>query len=144
MSEITLPCLSIQQPWAWAFFHAGKDYENRTWKTNFRGIFLIHAGKTFDKDGEDFLIEECDCDDVLLGDIPSKYEMGGIVGIAQITDCVEKSDSKWLFGPYGFKVENTMELPFYPCKGRLNFWQQSYPNREIINRYTKAKDWKYE
>lgn len=24
--------LSVQQPWAWAILHAGKDVENRTWK----------------------------------------------------------------------------------------------------------------
>src|SRR5438876_81719 len=35
--------ISIQQPWAWAIVHAGKDIENRTWTTTHRGELAIHA-----------------------------------------------------------------------------------------------------
>lgn len=141
MSDIILPCLSIQQPWAWSIIHAGKDYENRTWEHDFRGVFLIHAGKTIDTDGIKFIREESE---VRCSEMPEGYNTGGIVGIAEITDCVKKSDSKWFFGPYGFKIKNAMELPFYPCKGKiLRFYDQSYPNREMIEQYIKTKDWKY-
>ena len=37
--------LSVRQPWAWAIIHAGKDIENRSWATKFRGRVLIHASK---------------------------------------------------------------------------------------------------
>lgn len=81
---------------------------------------------------------------VLLDNIPDKYQTGGIVGIAEITACVDEAKSKWFFGPYGFKIENAMELPFYQCKGKiLRFYDQSYPNREIVEQYIKTKDWKY-
>jgi len=43
--------LSIQQPWAWAIIHGGKDVENRTWPTKFRGRFLVHASRKFDWEG---------------------------------------------------------------------------------------------
>lgn len=135
MSDIILPCLSIQQPWPHAMFHLGKDYENRTWKTNFRGVFLIHAGKVIDTDGYETIHSIYGL--TPLGDLPT----GGIVGIAEITGCTDRSESDWFFGPYGFKVENAMELPFYPCKGRLNFWQQPYPNREIVEQYLLTKGW---
>lgn len=42
-----LPALSIIQPWAWAIMEAGKDIENRTWPTPYRGPLVIHAAKTF-------------------------------------------------------------------------------------------------
>ena len=38
-----MKCLSILQPWAWAIIHGGKDVENRTWRTAYRGPLLIHA-----------------------------------------------------------------------------------------------------
>ena len=44
MIEQKMPALSIRQPWAWAILHAGKDIENRSWRTAFRGEVLIHAG----------------------------------------------------------------------------------------------------
>jgi hypothetical protein len=35
----TLKALTIHQPWAWATINAGKDVENRRWKTTYRGRF---------------------------------------------------------------------------------------------------------
>jgi hypothetical protein len=35
--------LSIRQPWAWLIANGHKDIENRSWNTNYRGAFLIHA-----------------------------------------------------------------------------------------------------
>jgi hypothetical protein len=36
--------LTIRQPWAWAIAAAGKDVENRSWHTGYRGPLAIHAG----------------------------------------------------------------------------------------------------
>ena len=44
----TMKALSIKQPWAWLIVNGYKDIENRTWKTNYRGTFLVHASKGFD------------------------------------------------------------------------------------------------
>ena len=46
-----MKALSINQPWAWTILFAGKEVENRTWRTEFRGEFYIHAGKRFDEEG---------------------------------------------------------------------------------------------
>ncbi len=43
--------LSIRQPWAWLIINGYKDIENRSWPTNYRGTFFIHASKTFDNTG---------------------------------------------------------------------------------------------
>lgn len=41
-----MKAITIKQPWASLIVSGLKDIENRTWKTNFRGRVLIHAGKT--------------------------------------------------------------------------------------------------
>lgn len=48
-----LPILTVQQPWASAFFRSDslgpKDVENRSWRTNYRGPLVIHAGSRVDR-----------------------------------------------------------------------------------------------
>ena len=45
--------ISIQQPWAWAILHAGKNVENRTWSPPelYYGSLrlVVHAGKKIDQ-----------------------------------------------------------------------------------------------
>jgi hypothetical protein len=45
--------LTVQQPWAWAIVHGGKDVENRSRNLagSYRGPVAIHAGKREDEDG---------------------------------------------------------------------------------------------
>ena len=42
--------LSIRQPWAWLILNGYKDLENRTWRTDYRGPLLIHAGMRVETD----------------------------------------------------------------------------------------------
>lgn len=104
-----IPALSIRQPWCHHILHDGKDVENRTWPTRYRGWFLIHAGKAWD-DGPP---------PDRLKDVPR----GGIVGMARIVDCVTDMDSRWFFGPHGFVLRDARPLPFIPCKGALGFFR---------------------
>lgn len=110
MSDLPNIALSIRQPWCYFILRAGKDVENRTWPTNFRGPVLIHASKTVDPD---------DRDEVRRLDLP----LGGIVGVMTITDCVQESDSEWFNGPYGFVIKDARPLPFRPCRGKLGFFR---------------------
>jgi hypothetical protein len=43
--------LTVQQPWAWAIVHGGKDVENRTQAWSYRGPLAIHAGARWSEDG---------------------------------------------------------------------------------------------
>lgn len=43
MSE--LRALSLHRPWAWLILHAGKDIENRTWDTGYRGPLILHSAR---------------------------------------------------------------------------------------------------
>ena len=46
-----LRVLSIRQPWAELILAHGKDIENRTWTTSWRGLLVIHASKQWDLTG---------------------------------------------------------------------------------------------
>ena len=120
----TQTTLSVRQPWAWLLVHGYKDIENRNWSTTFRGRCLIHAGKTFDQDGYEWVKRHFKKIDLPL---PSEFERGGIVGWVNITDCVTRSKSKWFFGPYGFVVNGADELPFVPMPGKLKLFEIPAP-----------------
>jgi hypothetical protein len=118
--------LSIRQPWAWLILHAGKDIENRDWKTPYRGRCLIHASKSGTKldyeDAIDFMVERGLSR--LDYDLPAleHVEKGGIVGMVDIVGCTDTSDSPWFVGDFGFVIRNPKPLPFTPYKGRLGFF----------------------
>jgi hypothetical protein len=124
-----LPALSIRQPWAWLILHAGKDVENRCWPTKLRGRFLIHAAKGCTmaefEDASDFvhelLIREGKGRKHLMPG-PKEIERGGIVGEAEIVDCVRASESPWYMGDWAFVIRNAKPLPFTPCRGALGFF----------------------
>lgn len=109
--------LSIKQPWSWLIVHGGKDIENRTWNTKFRGEFLVHASKTIDWASYNRLI--------FLGvkvPQPENFKRGGIIGKVELIDVVDHSDSIWFEGPVGFVLKNPVALPFKACKGQLGFF----------------------
>lgn len=114
-----MKALSIQQPWAWCIINAGKDIENRKWKTKFRGRVLVHASSHIDLDDIQHLLDK----GIRL---PSRFEAGGIVGSIEIVDCVDKSDSKWFLGPNGLVLRNPIALPFMPLKGKLGLFEVPY------------------
>ena len=133
-----MKALSINQPWAWTIFHGGKRIENRKWKTNFRGEFLIHAGQRFDHDGLLWIarnfpeLELIQC--VSDGFVNEKeaFPRGGILGRATVIDCVKESGSPWFFGPYGFVLSNIKQIDFIPCNGMLNFFTPKFPEKTYL------------
>jgi ASCH domain len=119
--------LSIRQPWAWSIIHAGKDIENRSWNTNYRGRFYIHAAKGLTRaEYDDFLDFTGDRFRFSLpGHLhcPPADELrrGGIIGEAELVDCVREHISPWFTGKYGFLLRNPKPLPFRPLSGELGF-----------------------
>ena len=120
-----MKALSIRQPWAWLIAHGHKDVENRTWKTEFRGPFLIHAGATMTRADYEACV-------IFIADMRTSWRLpaydilraqcGGIVGQAEIVDCVTASESPWFVGEFGFVLRGAAPLPFQPLKGALGFF----------------------
>jgi len=113
--------LSIRQPWAWLILHGGKDIENRTWTTRFRGPFYVHAANGMTHQEYDTASDFAESNGVCIPPYQD-LDRGGIVGTAAIVDCVTYSDSPWFFGAYGFVLENGNPIPFRPLKGELGFF----------------------
>ncbi|WP_432263311.1 ASCH domain-containing protein [Cupriavidus sp. TMH.W2] len=144
-----MKALSMRQPWVWLIARPDltdpiaraaaeargeiKDIENRTWKHSHRGRTLIHASKGMTKaeyeDVQDFLYDlhsHAGLGDAMI-QLPPREELerGGVVGVADIVDCVhfEMGASPWhMEGQWGFHIVNSRPLTFVPCKGALGFF----------------------
>jgi hypothetical protein len=117
--------LSIRQPWAWLIVHGHKPVENRDWRTDYRGDFLVHAGKAMARRYYDDTLAQLA---IVLGNampqIPAfeQLERGGIVGTARLVDCVTEHPSPYFFGPHGFVIADPRPLPFVPWTGQLGWF----------------------
>ena len=124
-----MKAISIRAPWWWFILHGGKDIENRTWVTRFRGPVLIHASAWFDpyevRDDFHTAREIATGQGVTLPPV-SLAELraagGHIVGSMTITDCVSHSASPWFFGPQGFVLAKAKVVPRVQCKGALGLF----------------------
>ena len=124
-----MKAISIRQPWAWLICNApperSKKIENRSWPTKARGNILIHAAKGCTQAEYDSACEFVrDFDPALAAMIPplDKLQKGGIVGMAELKDCVTSHPSKFFCGPYGFVLARPYPLPFRPMRGMLGFF----------------------
>jgi hypothetical protein len=114
--------LSVLQPWAWLIVNGYKDVENRTWKLDYRGPLVIHAGKKCSNQQDD------DYQDVrhLFPHItmPPLREMGfgGIVGKVIVRGCVTESESPWFRGRYGFVLTDPKRCRFVSVRGQLGLF----------------------
>lgn len=147
-----MKAITIKQPWASLICVGIKDIENRTWRTNFRGRVLIHAGacEKLDRLPLDvvYTIEQLN----KLKEYWSEYELCkqtipkcAIAGSVEIVDCVVNHPSIWaekttmvrtlgadgLFKlvpeekpVYNWILANPVlfENPILNVKGRLSFW----------------------
>jgi hypothetical protein len=122
--------LSIRQPWAWLIVNGHKTIENRDWSTAFRGPVLIHASLTMTQKYHRELSAQMLADFAIELPAYDALERGGIVGVAEIVDCLTAVDivdygesfQRWFTGEHGFVIARARPLPFHPCKGALSFF----------------------
>lgn len=118
--------LSTRQPWAWLIVNGHKPVENRDWATNYRGRFLVHAGKTMAKSYYREVADWALANHVVLPPFEA-LERGGIVGRADLVDCVTSHPSPYFRGPHAFVLANAETLPFHACNGSLGFFDVKLP-----------------
>ena len=138
---MTMPCISIRQPWAWLIVSGFKDVENRSWNLPERYIgrrVLIHASAKprFSLSEASGRLEEIQQRYGLPGVLHFPEEgrgSGGIVGVVTFTGC----DQLLYTSPWAepdlrhWNTINAKPLPFFPVKGRLGFFNVEYPFREV-------------
>jgi hypothetical protein len=126
--------LSIRNPWALLIVLGLKGVENRDWKTSYRGPVLIHSGKK-DASRDPSVMAFCLERGVAIDhkpDVEMSYireagksfalaplNNGGVIGIADLVDCVSQSTDPWFQGKYGLIFKNARLFPFTPYKGQL-------------------------
>lgn len=125
-----MKAITIKQPFASLIAAGIKEYEFRTWKTNYRGEILIHAGKSIDKDAMK-----------KFESLKLEYPTGCIIAKAKLTDCVPVTEAvkeelrkknflvysgttesaDW--NGYGFKLENVETMEPILVNGMLGLWE---------------------
>lgn len=122
-----MKALTVKEPWASLIINGYKEYEFRSWKTNYRGRILIHVGLTLEEDASKN-----------FKDYNLNYGKGEIIGEATLTDCIlvtdKLEDDLYKLNPlvyakskhsrvYAWKLE---DIKVYnrriPSKGRLGLW----------------------
>ncbi len=128
-----MKALTIKEPWATLIIDGYKKYEFRSWKTNYRGKILIHAGMSLEKD----MLKRFEEYDL-------KCSKGEIIGEAELTDCIlvdkEFNDELIKINPvvyaksnhvqkYAWKLENVIKYSNpIPIKGKLGLWNYEKEN----------------
>lgn len=129
---MTIKCISVRQPWAYAIAHFGKDIQNRTWSTRYRGEIFIHAGKAKlseeDVNRTNAVLKKWGLKSIP----PGGLQYGYIIARADLVDCVTKSKSGWFEGPYGFKLKNVEPIEPIPMVGKLGLFNAVLPAKTKI------------
>ncbi len=73
--------ITLKQPWATLVAEGLKKYEFRSWKFNYRGEILIHAGKGVDKEAMK-----------KFKHLNLNYPQSKIIAKVKILDCIELND----------------------------------------------------
>lgn len=118
--------LTLKQSWATLVAEGIKKYEFRTWKTNYHGKVLIHAGAGVDK-------KEL----AKFKDLNLEYPSKKIIAEVEIEDCLELDDnlnkkiinenniaygSKYRTG-YAWKLKNVKKINVdKEINGKLGLW----------------------
>jgi hypothetical protein len=126
-----MKALTLWQPWAWLLFH-GKDIENRSWRTHYRGPLAIHSARSRHPEEYEFAARIARRQGIALPD-PECLLYGYVLGIVEVVGCVQQSPSPWFFGQFGWTIENPQEfaVPFDARGGRM-FWEWEHPSRRNL------------
>lgn len=163
-----MKAITIKQPYAQLICEGVKDIENRTWKTNYRGRVLIHAGadkklnlNALTSEQYDFAADKLDASNRTPTKAVNEWSRSAIIGSVEIVDCVRNHDSIWaektqmkrsigidefVLIPkekpiYNWVLANPIlfEEPILNVKGKLSFWDYPMSEEEYLNlEYTRA------
>jgi hypothetical protein len=114
-----MKAITLHQPWAHAVLALGKDVENRSWTTRYRGLLLIHAGVVVER-GEARQ----------LGLDPATLTTGAVVGVVTLAGIERDVSSTWaLPGHWHWQLRDPIAIEPVACRGRQTLFQ---PPPEVI------------
>lgn len=121
--------ITVKQPFATLIAEGKKEYEFRTWKSNYRGELYIHAGKGVDKKAM-----------ARYKHLQLTYPQGVILAKVNLTDCLvvdqnlkeelKRKDPNVYYGilhdsnwnGYAFRLEKVEKIKPIEVKGKLGIW----------------------
>jgi len=117
-----MKAITVRQPWASAIIWGGKNVENRSWPTDYRGPLVIHAAK---KLSPSFEVEFCKSLGIDYAEAAALR--GHVLGMVDLVDCVELDHekvrgNKWAKGHWCWILKNPRPLAPVACAGRLKLW----------------------
>jgi hypothetical protein len=122
--------ITVQQPWAAAIARYGKDIENRTWFTRYRGLIAIHAGAAYagvEAQSTVAFNARRNYGDVRVGprERSAVVAVVDLVGICLVRDGLGCDCGRWAIPQqYHWMLANRRALAEpVPCKGRLGLWE---------------------
>jgi hypothetical protein len=128
--------LSLYPEWAWAIVFAGKDVENRTWRTSYRGTLLIHASS---KRSSREALESarsllCARSKLRPADLPDEFPSSAILGAVELVDCVEDAKSSWAEADsvhWLLRGARPLPRPIADVPGQRRVWPWTPTKRQI-------------
>ena len=122
--------ITLKQPWATLVAEGLKKYEFRSWKTNYRGEILIHAGKSVDSR---YMKK--------FAHLNLEYPKSRILAKVKIEDCI------LLTGEINQKIINENELVYGNNPNREGYaWKLTNVQKINSNKEVSGKlgIWNYE
>lgn len=117
--------LTVRAPWAQSILLLGKDVENRTWRTHYRGTLYVHVGSRAPTRAMLSALE------TVIGARmfetvqrhPLWERRSAIIGSVELLDCIEDSRSRWaLPGAWHWILTNPKRLRPIPQLGGCGLW----------------------
>ena len=128
--------LTLRQPWATLVAEGIKQYEFRSWTTNYRGKILIHAGVGIDKE-----------DMKKFKNLNLDFPAGKIIAEVELIDCLELEEKlnekiicennitygKKKRSGYAWKIKTIRKIDSdKKIKGQLGLWNYDYKVKNKI------------
>jgi hypothetical protein len=153
--------LTVRPPWSWAIAHGGKNIENRSWPTSYRGLLAIHGGarSRWDPDGQASPLlraawaeharsrPEAHNTIWLLRKSTEWMAFGAVVAVAELRGCHGPDDcpatcSPWAaWGQYHWNLFDARALPEpVPCRGALGLWRLPEDVEKAVREQLEARD----
>jgi len=128
-----MKAISLRAPWWWLVIYGGKDIENRSRGTSYRGPVLIHASSWWEPNEVKRTLDFCPASSFLMNGMPPIWLLrqrgAHVVGVVDLVDVVTESASPWFRGRFGYVLENPRQLDPCPAAGRLGLFELATPRQ---------------
>ena len=143
-----MKALALVQPWATLVVSGAKKFETRSWRTDFKGVLLIHASKGMPKWARELCFKEPYRSALLEAGYggPDDLPKGGIIGSVTMRHCYqimvhavfgepnvmgipdepERAFGDWGSGRYAWEFTNPDCCELIPYKGMLGIFQVKF------------------